>query len=134
MIRVKSPLGIAVVILVMIGAFYAFTHISLPSLGSLKLEPRITSIGIVDQSHVTVKWKILNEGDDPAFFKSCTIELGGSQGVAGVWTGGNTGIVFLGSQKRFTTLVKVTSGSANLVTVSRTKVSCEGLVNAHAGN
>lgn len=97
--RVKSPLGTAVVLVVVVGVFYAVAHITHPNLGSLKLAPRITSIQVVDESYVSVRWKIRNEGDDPAFFRSCTIDLGGSQGVAGSWSGGNTGSSFFQAKR-----------------------------------
>lgn len=132
--RVKSPLRTAVVLVVVVGVFYAVTHLTLPNLDSLKLAPRISSIQVVDESYVSVRWKIRNEGDDPAFFRSCTIDVGGSRGVAGSWSGGNTGVVLLSSQKSYATRVRVTSGSANLVTTRGTKVSCTGLVDAHAGS
>jgi hypothetical protein len=99
----------------------------------LKLVANVSAVHAVDSSHVSVAWKVRNTGNNPAFFKSCMIELGGDKGVSGEWTGGNTGIIFTGTQKTFTTLVKVENGSATLVTVDGTKVSCDGLVNAHSG-
>jgi hypothetical protein len=113
-----------------LGTFVVFMFIV--SRAGLRLIPEITSIHVVDGSHVSVAWKIKNTGSDPAYFKSCTIQLRDANGDAvGSWTGGPTMFTPLGGSSSNTSLVKVTHGSSDLVTAAQSKVSCSSIVNAH---
>ena len=98
----------------------------------IKLVPKVTAVQPVGPSKVRVSWRISNEGSDPAFFRSCTISLGGG-GVAGDGIVGPMNIVSLASHIDVSTLVTVTKGSSSSVTAAKTVVVCMGLVNAHSG-
>lgn len=113
-----------------LGAFVVFmlvvTH------GGLRLVPEVTSVHVVNDSHVSVSWKIRNTGDSPAYFKSCTIQLRNANGDAvGSWTSGPTMFTPIGSSTSNTTLVNVTKGPPDQVTAAQSKVSCSSIVNAH---
>jgi hypothetical protein len=99
----------------------------------LKLVPKVVAVQSVAPSKVRVSWRISNEGSDPAYFRTCTISLGGDGGVAGEWTGGRTDIVFLASHIDESTVVTLSHGSSSSVTAAKTTVACGGIVNAHSG-
>ncbi len=101
----------------------------------LKLTPKVQDVRVAGSSSVQVTWTLTNGGGDPAFFRSCTITLGGAtgSGVAGSWTGGDTGVVGVGERLTEHTAVIVSSGSPRSVRSSQTKVSCIDLKNAHSG-